>query len=196
VIKLLQRRLERRGFVSHPNQKNCFFLPESYAADGRLRFTGIGNKRTWLKIRGKATFFRVGTPKEVIFHHYALRVRLARGLDRALWLQVTPTLFFFDSDGTPIVDKRVGPRRRRLTKSWWNNKWANRLLAAEDLFIKGSDEHDSLYFQEFLRIESSASLKEEALQHIKDDAEDATEEELLEDVPILLEEENDEGAEA
>lgn len=196
VIKTLQRRLEGHGFLNHPNQKNCFFLPETFAADGKLRFTGIGNKKTWLKIRGKATFFRVGMPKETNYHHYALRFRLGRGLDKSLWLQVTPTLFFFDGNGTAIVDKRVGPRRRRLTKSWWNNKWANRLLAAEELFIKGASDNDALMFNAFLRIESSTSLNEHALQKINDDAEDADQEELLADVAIQLDEDLEEGAEA
>jgi hypothetical protein len=69
--------------------------------------------------------------REVNFHHFAFRLRLARGLDKAFYVQLTPTLVFFDEKGNAIVDKSVGSRRRRMTKMWYNDKWLKRVMAAE-----------------------------------------------------------------
>ncbi len=191
VIQILQKRLLRAGARPHPKHKGFVYLPEEFNEDGKLRFVGHNGKRTWLKIRGKATFFRIGRPKETNFHHYALRLRLARGLDRSLWLQITPTLFFFDDDGQPILDDRVGPRRRRLTKGWWNDKWVNRLLAAEQIILSlPVEQHEQIELKPgFFRLSWQAMLNEGAL----DLAEEAEiDEETLEELPILLDEEDGE----
>jgi len=191
VIQILQKRLLRAGFKSHPKQKAVLYLTEEFAEGAKLRFLGFNGKRTWIKIRGKATFFRVGHPKEINFHHYALRLRLARGLDRSLWLQITPSLFFFDGNGESILDKRVGPRRKRLTKGWWNHKWVNRLLAAEQIILNlPVEHHEQIELKAgFLRIFWNGTLNEGALEPVKVDE---TEEEDLEDLPILLDEERSE----
>lgn len=191
VIQILQKRLLRAGFKSHPKQTSVLYLTEEFAEGGKLRFIGFSGKRTWIKIRGKATFFRVGHPKEINFHHYALRLQLARGLDRSLWLQITPSVFFFDGSGESILDKRVGPRRKRLTKGWWNHKWVNRLLAAEQILLNLSAEpHEQIELKAgFLRILWNGTLNEGALEPLK---EDEAEEEALEDLPILLDEEESE----
>ena len=191
VIQTLQKRLLRAGVKPHPKHKGLIYFPEEFGEGGKLRFVGYNGKRTWLKIRGKATFFRIGRPKETNFHHYALRLRLARGLDKSLWLQITPTLFFFDENGEPILDDRVGPRRRRLTKGWWNDKWVNRLLAAEQIILSlPVEQHEQIDLKPgFLRLSWGASLNEEALEPLKasEIAEDA-----LEELPILLDDGGDE----
>lgn len=133
IMKALARRLTKAGCLQHPNPnlKETFFLPETFVEGGKLSFTGFRGKKTWLLIRGRVNFRRAGGVREANFHHFAFRLRLARGLDKAFYVQLTPTLVFFNEKGNAIVDKSVGPRRRRMTKMWWNNKWLNRVMAAE-----------------------------------------------------------------
>lgn len=135
IMKALARRLTKGGCLEHPNPKlkETFFLPETFVQGGKLSFTGFRGKKTWLLIRGKVTFRRAAGVREINFHHFAFRLRLARGLDKAFHVQLTPTLVFFDEKGNPILDKSVGSRRRRMTKMWYNNKWLTRLMAAEQL---------------------------------------------------------------
>ena len=135
IMKVLARRLTKGGCLEHPNPKlkETFFLPETFAQGGKLFFTGYRGKKTWLLIRGRVTFQRAAGIREVNFHHFAFRLRLARGLDSAFHVQLTPTLVFFDEKGAPILDKTVGSRRRRMTKMWYNDKWLTRLMAAEQL---------------------------------------------------------------
>lgn len=135
IMKALARRLTMAGCLEHPNPKlkETFFLPETFSGDGKLWFPGFREKKTWLRIRGRVTFRCVGGSRELNFHHFAFRLRLARGLDKGFYVQLTPTLVFFDEQGNAIVDKSVGPRRRRMTKMWYNAKWLNRVMAAEHL---------------------------------------------------------------
>jgi hypothetical protein len=133
IMKALARRLTKAGCLVHPNPKlnETFYLPETFVEGGKLSFTGFRGKKTWLLIRGRVTFRRSGGVREVNFHHFAFRLRLARGLDKAFCVQLSPTLVFFDEKGNAIVDKSVGSRRRRMTKMWYNDKWLNRVMAAE-----------------------------------------------------------------
>jgi hypothetical protein len=133
IMKALSRRLTKAGCLQHPNPrlKETFFLPDAFIKGGKLSFNGFRGKKTWLLIRGRVTFRRAGGVREVNFHHFAFRLRLARGLDKAFYVQLTPTLVFFDEKGNAIVDKSVGSRRRRMTKMWYNDKWLNRVMAAE-----------------------------------------------------------------
>ena len=133
IMKALSRRLTKAGCLEHPNPKlkETFFLPESFSKDGKLSFSGFRGRKTWLLIRGRVTFRRAAGLREVNFHHFAFRLRLARGLGKEFHVQLAPTLMFFDEKGNPIVDKSVGSRRRRMTKMWYNDKWLNRVMAAE-----------------------------------------------------------------
>jgi hypothetical protein len=133
IMKALSRRLTKAGCLQHPNPKlkETFFLPETFVEGGKLSFRGFRGKKTWLLIRGRVTFRSAGGVREVNFHHFAFRLRLARGLDKAFYVQLTPTLVFFDEKGNAIVDKSVGSRRRRMTKMWYNDKWLKRVMAAE-----------------------------------------------------------------
>jgi hypothetical protein len=186
VIETIRKRLRGGGFRTHPAQTDIVYLPDDFSSDGKLRFVGHTGRATWLKIRGKATFIQAGHPRETNYHHFAVQMRLARGIDRAIWLQVRPTLFFFDEAGTPITDKRVGPRRRRLTKSWWNNKWLNRLLAAEKIFSQlPPTAHEPLSIAGgFRRLESNLGVDEAALEVIGDDSDES---DSATDTPLLIE---------
>ena len=143
IIRAIRARLINGGCCTHPERKDTIFLPENFTPDGWLRFAGWDGTPARLKIRGKATFKQFRKPPEINFHHFAFRLRLGRGLDKYFWIQITPTLFFFDQAGNAITDKRVGPRRKRVCRSWFNDKWMNRLLAAEkilgDLQVAATD---------------------------------------------------------
>jgi len=165
ILRTLSVRLQRAGCLTHPKQPNTFYLPSTFTADGLLRFIDYRGKRTWLKIRGTTAFLRPGKPREQNYHHFAFRLMLGRGIDNHFWIQITPSLFFFDSGDVPIVDKRVGPRRRRLTRNWWNNKWLNRLLATEQLLLSVEQNAvGELSLREgLLRLSSPIALNEQAI---------------------------------
>jgi hypothetical protein len=193
IVRTVEAMLLQAGCQSHPKRRGIFYLPGNFAADGQLHFKNFRGKRTWLKIRGTATFWRPGKPSEINFHHFAFQIKLGRGLDASFWIQVTPTLFFFDEAGNPIVDNRVGPRRRRLTKDWWNGKWINRLLAAEQILanLSSNSEFGVVLEKAVLGLWSPITLNEDKLE----DARKAEEKENpdMEEGQVNMESEDDNG---
>jgi TIR domain-containing protein len=135
IVRSLKASLVAAGCCVHPKRNQTIYLPEKFTSDGWLRFKDFQGNPARLKIRGKATFKSFGRPPELNHHHFAFRLRVGRGLDEFFWVQLTPTLFFFDEVEEPIIDDRVGPRRRRVSKMWFNAKWLNRLLAAESILL-------------------------------------------------------------
>jgi hypothetical protein len=134
ILKALGRRLLKAGCLKHPGpgMKETFFLPEMFAEGAQLESLGFGGKKIRIPIRGKVAFRRAGGVTEVNFHYFAFRLRLARGLDQDFYVQLTPTLVFFDEKGEPVADdKSVATRLRRVTKTWGNEEWLNRIMATE-----------------------------------------------------------------
>lgn len=164
IIEALSRRLKIAGCLPHPNEKlaGTFYVPASFTENGKLSFNGFRGKKTWLLIQGKVTFHR-GSDREVNYHNFAFRLRLARGLNGPFYVQLTPTLVFFDANGAPIVDKSVGSRRRRMTKMWFNDKWLTRLMAAEQLLsnLPTAGEDDLVLEPGLLQLSSPVGIREE-----------------------------------
>lgn len=175
IVRVLGRRLVKAGCGEHPTQVGYYYLPSNFTKDGKLWFPGYRGKQTWLLIRGCVTFRRAGGLRELNFHHFAFRLRLARGLDKFFYVQITPSLFFVDQSGRAILDKTVGSRRKRLTRMWWNHKWFTRLLAATHLLtnLPSEGETDMELEDGLVSAAVPLSLDEEALELL--DTEDGSE---------------------
>ena len=189
IMKALTRRLTKAGCLEHPNPKlkETFYLPGTFVEGGKLSFTGFRRKKTWLLIRGRVTFRRAAGVREANFHHFAFRLRLARGLDKAFHVQLTPTLVFFDEKGNPILDKSVGSRRRRMTRMWYNDKWLSRLMAAEQLLtsLPPGGEDDLVLEPGLVSLLSPRGLNEAILEPVEE-REDSGEE--TQDAELMLDE--------
>jgi hypothetical protein len=181
ILKALARRLTKAGCLQHPNPKfkETFYLPPTFTQNAKLSFSGFRGKKTWLLIQGRVTFRRAKGVREVNFHHFAFRLRLARGLDSAFYIQITPTLVFFTEHGEPIVDKSVGSRRRRMTKMWWNAKWLNRVMAAADVLtnLPPEREDDLVLEPGLISLRSPCGLNEAVLE--PDAERDGSDEEMM-----------------
>ncbi len=166
IVRSVKASLVTAGCCVHPKRNQTIYLPEKFTPDGWLRFTDFRGNPKRLKIRGKATFKSFGRPPELNHHHFAFRLRVGRGLDECFWVQITPTLFFFDQVEKAITDDRVGPRRWRVSKMWFNAKWLNRLLAAESILLAlQAKSVDAIRLAPQLHtIESTVALNEVALE--------------------------------
>lgn len=135
IMRALTRRLINAGCLKHPDPMlpETFYLPETFAEDGELEYTGFEGKKLYIPIRDKVSFRRVAGITEVNFHNFAFRIRVARGLNHAFYIQLTPTLAFFYESGLPIADKSAVSRLRRVTKIWGNEERLKRIMAAEQI---------------------------------------------------------------
>lgn len=173
LLKSISIKGIERGWIPLA-QKQSYYITEGYTSDGWIRFPDIDRKERKLKIKGKATFT---TPREKEFnsHFLSFSLRLARGLDKNLYLQVRPRIALFDSAGEPLDGSKVNSRRKRLTKFWYNEKWRLRLFAAFQLLR-------DLDLREFgielsnspMLVQSPASINEELLEPTTDEGDEGT----------------------
>lgn len=167
IVQALARRLIKAGCLRHPNPKfkETFFLPETFDAGGQLAFMSFEGKKLRMPIRSKAAFRRVGGMTEVDFCNFAFRIRVARGLDKALFVQLTPTLVFFDERGKTFDEKSALSRLRRVTKTWGNEEWLNRAMAAEQVLSSSAPVgvNDPVLEPGLVRLDSTTKLDDAVL---------------------------------
>jgi hypothetical protein len=105
--------------VQFANNETGWFFPDGLIENKRISFVSPGGRRIARVLSGKFKALR---------WHVCL---LARP-------RANPTPFYrihanvvLTRDGkTPLPGHKTHERRRRLTKSWWNDVWRDRLLAA------------------------------------------------------------------
>ena len=175
IERTIRARLLRAGSHIHPKRGRTYYLLPQYSKDGNLHFVGRSGKNTWCKIQGQTRVLRPGKPAEQVRHLFAFDLFRWHLSKETVAIQIRPTLVFTDVDGNLILDEKVGSLRRKLTKSWWNDKWLNRLLAAADVITHAPPTPgDGLALtDQLLRIEAEKSLDETTLgQESTDEAED------------------------
>ncbi len=188
VRTAMRLRLQRLGCVVHPKKPAVYYLPDDFNESGKLPFTDLEGKLRTHKIRRYNTIRR-GTEKEKVFFHFALRCDLAKGLDAGFYIQIVPTIMLFDATGSPIVDDRVNPLRRKITRGYYNAEWRDRYLAAEQLLLNTQASagdgitlaESGISLQAPCRLNEAVFAKEAPLPVETTDAEDAGE--LVDDEP-------------
>jgi hypothetical protein len=124
--------IERQGVGIHgmANNRRCaFFKPQEGLEPLRGDFMGVDGKPAYRNLTGIFTRGRTPEQKTTHYWHYGLSVKTY------LW----PYLVFhisahvlFSDNGKQIWEskKRLHSARRRQCKSWYNDAWRDRLLAA------------------------------------------------------------------
>jgi hypothetical protein len=164
IIEALARRLAMAGCSRHPLFKNVFFLSETMAENSQLECAGFDGKTCRIPIREKVTFRRLGET-EINFHNFAFRLGVVRAADLSWFIQLTPTLVFFDAHDRPVDHKSAWPRLRRVRRTWGNAEWLNRLLAAAQVVTHAPPcgVNDPMLEPELARLQSPARLEESIL---------------------------------
>jgi hypothetical protein len=133
------------------NKAKCFYFPKERVPNDKVFFTGVDGERTYRAMVGYATRTNPTTGISVKrFWHYAVQARPL--------VHPTPAFIFkshvlFTNDGTTIWEskKRLASARRSQCKSWWNDEWRDRTLAAATYLCDGAD-------QIIVKLGSTASL--------------------------------------
>lgn len=187
IEQTLETRLKYSKCLPHPNNHRLFYLRAGWSPDAKVHYVGRAGKKTYKRIEGRARIWRQGVPKEVK-HFFGFELKRWRLSDQTVAFQIRPTLVFAEPNGQLILDARVGPLRRRLTKMWYNAEWVNRLLAATQVIASATPlPGDGLVLEPTtVRIQAPTGIREEML------AADPAEDEIAEDAVPELPEEDDE----
>jgi len=121
------------------NKARCFYFPKDRVPGDKVFFPGMDGERTYRAMVGYSTRTNPTTGVSAKrYWHYAIQARP----------QVHPTFAYifkshvlFTSDGKTIWEskKRLASARRSQCKSWWNDEWRDRALAAATYLCDGTD---------------------------------------------------------
>jgi len=121
------------------NKAKCFYFPKNRVLNDKVFFTGVDGERTFRAMVGYATRTNRTTGVSVKrFWHYAVQ---ARPLVHPTLAYIFKSHVLFTNDGTTVWEskRRLASARRNQCKSWWNDEWRDRTLAAATYLCDGAD---------------------------------------------------------
>jgi hypothetical protein len=121
------------------NKTKCFYFPKDRVPNDKVFFTGADGERTYRAMVGYSTRTNPTTGVSVKrLWHYAVQ---ARPLVHPMLAYIFKSHVLFTNDGTTIWEskKRLAAARRSQCKSWWNDEWRDRTLAAATYLCDGTD---------------------------------------------------------
>ena len=121
------------------NKAKCFYFPKNRVPNDKVFFTGVDGERTYRAMVGFSTRTNPTTGVSVKrFWHYGVQ---ARPLVHPTLAYIFKSHVVFTNDGTTIWEskKRLASARRSQCKSWWNDEWRDRTLAAATYLCDGAD---------------------------------------------------------
>jgi hypothetical protein len=121
------------------NTAKCFYFPKDRVPNDKVFFTGVDGETTYRAMVGYSTRTNPTTGVSVKrLWHYAVQ---ARPLVHPMLAYIFKSHVLFTDDGTTIWEskKRLAAARRSQCKSWWNDEWRDRTLAAATYLCDGAD---------------------------------------------------------
>jgi hypothetical protein len=127
-----EQMLAERGLPIYElaNNAKCFYFPKDRVPGDKVFFTGVDGERTHRAMVGYSTRKNPTTGESVKrYWHFALQ---ARPLIHPTLAYILKSHVLFTNDGATIWEskKRLASARRSQCKSWWNDEWRDRTLAA------------------------------------------------------------------
>jgi hypothetical protein len=121
------------------NKARCFYFPKDRVPSDRVSFTGVDGDRTYRAMVGYSTRTNPTTGVSAKrYWHYAVQ---ARPQVHPMFAYIFKSHVLFTSDGRTIWEskKKLASARRSQCKSWWNDEWRDRALAAATYLCDGTD---------------------------------------------------------
>lgn len=135
IVNLLRQHFSKlaqsRGLlkVEFANKEDGWFFPDGLIDGGKITFRTDSGRRIQRTMSGKF--------KELRWHVCLIaRPRIWP----SLVYRIHPNVVLSKDGHTPLPGDKTHKRRRRLTKSWWNDVWRDRLLAAMRFLAAGEQQ--------------------------------------------------------
>ena len=120
---------------------------------------------SWLIRAGSIRLYRPNSTPEEVIHHPAIRY-VIRKTDRGKFvIQLRPGVALFDGAHKPVTGRKVGPRTKKVTRAYFNEKWRKRLMAFSHLLAQtaSGDKETLLRLGSLVTLSTDWCLDETAL---------------------------------
>lgn len=112
------------------NKTKCFYFSKNRLPNDKVFFLGVDGSRTYRAMVGYSTRTNPTTSERVKrYWHFAVE---ARPVVYPILAYIFKPHVLFTNDGNTVWEskKRLAAARRSQCKSWWNDEWRDRTLAA------------------------------------------------------------------
>ncbi|MBE7499582.1 MAG: toll/interleukin-1 receptor domain-containing protein [Verrucomicrobiales bacterium] len=168
VSRLLNRSVHswliRAGCVL-AEDRSGYYLPAPFRAESIYRFKDVDGSSSYIRVAGSIRLYRPNSAPEEVIHHPAIRYAIRKNDWGSFVIQLRPGVVLFDGAHKLITGRRVGPRTKKVTRAYFNEKWRKRLMAFTQLLTQAAidDKESVLKLGSLIAISTDRSLDEALL---------------------------------
>ena len=117
-----------------------YYLPAPFRGESIFRFKDVDGSSSYIRVAGSVRLYRPNSAPEEVIHHPAIRYVIRKTDMGGFVIQLRPGVALFDGAHKPITGRKVGPRTKKVTRAYFNEKWRKRLLAFSQLLAQAASE--------------------------------------------------------
>lgn len=182
--KTVSKWLAEAGCVFTPEVKSTY-LPDPFRDEPKLRFQDADGTLRRTNASGLITIKKPSAPPEKVIHHPAVRCRARRTESGSYILEVKPAVALFNHSHEPLEGRKIGPRQKKLTRSWRNHHWRKRFMIFAKILQEAAaaDKLSPFALGAPIRLTADRSLidprrVESQVENVDETADEPTEEEI------------------
>ena len=144
---------------------SAYYLPAPFRGESIFRFKDVDDKQSYVRVAGSVRLYRPNSAPEEIIHHPAIRYAIRKTDVGTFVIQLRPGVALFDGANKPITGRKVGPRTKKVTRAYFNEKWRKRLMAFSQLLAQAAseDKETALRLGTLVTLHTDWSLDETSL---------------------------------
>lgn len=168
ISRLLNRSVHswliRAGCVL-AEDRSGYYLPAPFRGESIYRFKDVDGSSSYIRVAGSIRLYRPNSAPEEVIHHPAIRYAIRKTDWGGFVIQLRPGVSLFDGAHKLITGRKVGPRTKKVTRAYFNEKWRKRLMAFTQLLTQSEakDKESGLKLGSLITISSDWSLDEALL---------------------------------
>lgn len=185
IIQILNKTvgfwLRSAGCEYKPETK-ATYMPDPFREESIYRYDDADGTKRRIHTSGKTTIKKPAAPPEKVIHHPAVNYRARKTDGGDYVLELKPALALFDAQHHPIEGRKIGPRRKKIARGWYNPHWRKRLMAFAQLLKEEAARCDAINFRlaSPIRLSCDRSLVESGLLKNEDETQDEPVEQEIE----------------
>jgi hypothetical protein len=142
-----------------------YYLPAPFRGESIFRFKDVDGSSSYIRVAGSIRLYRPNSAPEEVIHHPAIRYAIRKTDWGGFMIQLRPGVTLFDGAHKLITGRKVGPRTKKVTRAYFNEKWRKRLMAFTQLLtqIAADDKETTLKLGNLVTLSTDWSLDEAVL---------------------------------
>lgn len=141
---------------------HAYYLPAPFRGESIYRFKDVDGSSSYIRVAGSIRLYRPNAAPEEVIHHPSIRYAVRKTDWGSFVIRLRPGVSLFDGAHKPITGRKVGPRTKKVTQAYFNEKWRKRLMAFFQLLTQAAaeDKQTTLKLGKLITLSTDLSLDE------------------------------------